>query len=48
MCAFGASASDTTVHYVNIMSQGDSLDFGDLFTGTYEFSGLSNGHGGLG
>ena len=46
--AFGASASDTTVHYVNIMSQGDSLDFGDLFTGTYEFSGLSNGHGGLG
>ena len=48
ICALGSGSSDTTVHYVQIMSTGNSVDFGDLNQGTYEASGLSNGHGGLG
>ena len=44
----GSGSSDTTVEYVQIMSTGDAVDFGDLNQGTYEIGGNSNGHGGLG
>ena len=33
ICNLGASSSDTAVDYVQIMSTGDALDFGDLHTG---------------
>ena len=36
------------IQYVQITSLGDAVDFGDLVNGgNFEFSGLSNGHGGL-
>ena len=44
----GANSSDTNVEYVQIMSTGNAVDYGDLNQGTYEFGGNSNGHGGLG
>ena len=48
VCAMGASSSDTNVQYVQIMTTGNGIDFGDLNDGTYEIGGNSNGHGGLG
>ena len=37
-----------TVDYVQIMSTGDAVDFGDLSSNTASPAGCSNGHGGLG
>ena len=48
VCALGASSSETTVEFVQIMTTGNAYDFGDLNQGAYEFGGNSNGHGGLG
>ena len=37
-----------TVDYVQIMSIGDAVDFGNLSNATSSAGGCSNGHGGLG
>ena len=37
-----------TVDYVQIMSTGNAVDFGDLTVPSYSGSACSNGHGGLG
>ena len=37
-----------TVDYVQIMSTGNAVDFGDLTVPTYSGAACSNGHGGLG
>ena len=37
-----------SIKYVQIMSQGNSIDFGDLLAGRITAAGISNGHGGLG
>ena len=37
----------TTVEYVQIMTTGDALDFGDLNDTSSESGPASNGHGGL-
>jgi len=37
-----------TMEYVQIMTQGNTIDFGDLNFSGYYVSGMSNGHGGLG
>ena len=45
--AGGGTPNVNTINYVQIMSLGDAIDFGDL-TGTRRLSmGISNGHGGL-
>ena len=36
------------MQYVQIMSTGDAVDFGDLTVAMYSLGGCSNGHGGLG
>ena len=36
-----------TIEYVQIMSAGNSIDFGDLTGAKSEASGCSNSHGGL-
>ena len=38
----------TYMSYVQIMTTGNAIDFGDLTAGTSSISGGSNGHGGLG
>ena len=47
VCAKGSGSSDTVVEYVQIMTTGNAIDYGDLNQGTYEIGGNSNGHGGL-
>ena len=42
------SAVENGIEYVQIMSQGNSIDFGDLTQSVYNCQGISNGHGGLG
>ena len=37
-----------TMEYVQIMTTGNTIDFGDLSITGYYISGMSNGHGGLG
>ena len=37
----------TKMDYVNISTEGNGVDFGDLTAGAAEHSGCSNGHGGL-
>ena len=46
---WGGSDSDAidTIEYVQIMSTGDAVDFGNLLSGRRQSSGSSNGHGGL-
>ena len=48
----GAGVPSYTMHntmeYVQIMTQGNTVDFGDLSFSGYYVSGMSNGHGGLG
>jgi hypothetical protein len=47
--AGGYSPSKTDViSYVQIMSTGNAVDFGNLLAGNQYCTGLSNGHGGLG
>ena len=44
----GANPGDSNIiDYVQIMSTGNAIDFGDLTTGCSEAKGCSNGHGGL-
>ena len=46
---FAPAAGMTNVmEYVQIMTTGDTVDFGDLSRTGYYVSGMSNGHGGLG
>jgi hypothetical protein len=40
--------SQDTMQYVEIMSTGNAVDFGDLITKRYSPAAASNGHGGLG
>ena len=42
------SGNTNVIQYVQIMTQGDAVDFGDLTAAQGEASGCSNGHGGLG
>ena len=48
----GAGVPSYTMHntmeYVQIMTTGNTVDFGDLSFSGYYISGMSNGHGGLG
>jgi len=37
-----------SIKYVQIMSTGNTIDFGDLLAGRITAAGISNGHGGLG
>ena len=47
--AGGYSPSKTDViSYIQIMSTGNAIDFGNLLAGNQYCTGLSNGHGGLG
>ena len=39
---------NNTLEYVQIMTTGNMIDFGDLSITGYYISGMSNGHGGLG
>ena len=39
--------SSNTIDYVQIMTTGNSVDFGDLTESIAENAGGSNGHGGL-
>jgi len=43
-----APSNTDRIEYVQIMSLGDTIDFGDLISSRQRFPGLSNGHGGLG
>ena len=43
---FGGSSSNV-IEYQEIMSTGDTIDFGDLTQSISETGGFSNGHGGL-
>ena len=36
-----------TIDYVQIMTTGNAVDFGDLTDGSDSIGGCSNGHGGL-
>ena len=42
----GPAASD--IEFVQIMTTGNAVDFGDLLASRRRVSGCSNGHGGLG
>ena len=42
------ATQQNTVDYVQIMSTGNAVDFGDLSNATSSAGGCSNGHGGLG
>ena len=42
------NAMENSIEYVQIMSEGNSVDAGDLTQSVYNCQGLSNGHGGLG
>ena len=46
---WGASDDDATdtIEYVQIMSTGNAIDFGNLLESRRQVSGSSNGHGGL-
>ena len=41
------NAALNTIDYITILTTGNAVDFGDLYTPTFSHSGLSNGHGGL-
>ena len=43
----GHPGTVNTISYINIATQGDGVDFGDLAQGTYAYNGMSTGHGGL-
>ena len=45
----GASPAPLTnsMSFVEILTTGNGLDFGDLTDGRQNFAGFSNGHGGL-
>ena len=39
--------TDVTIDYVQIMTTGNAIDFGDLLAANQYCAGASNGHGGL-
>ena len=41
------SSNENCIQFITIASTGNSLDFGDLTEVKFQFSGASNGHGGL-
>ena len=41
------NAALNTIDYITILTTGNAVDFGALYTPTFSHSGLSNGHGGL-
>ena len=43
----GTYNTSNVIDYVNIATQGDAVDFGDLVQASNEQAGCSNGHGGL-
>ena len=43
-----AGIVNITIEYIEIMSQGNAVDFGDLTDGGHNADGTSNAHGGLG
>jgi hypothetical protein len=43
-----AGTSTNEIQYVQIMSLGDAVDFGNLSSGRSSVGACSNGHGGLG
>jgi len=45
---FGGGSTVVTMDYVQIMTEGDAIDFGDLTQSRGRLDGCSNGHGGLG
>jgi len=47
MAGGNPSGQTNVIEYVNILTQGDSVDFGDLTQVRYSPSGFSNAHGGL-
>jgi hypothetical protein len=42
-----APAASNTIGYVEIMTQGDAVDFGDLTVARWYANTCSNAHGGL-
>ena len=36
------------IQYIQLMNEGNSIDFGDLLAAKHAMAALSNGHGGLG
>ena len=44
---FSGTSAQTTIDYVNIQTEGDAVDFGDLTTDKYYGANSSNAHGGL-
>ena len=47
-CGGITPSSSNVMQYVEIMTKGDSLDFGDLTIARGHGDGCSNAHGGLG
>ena len=45
---YNAPASTDIIDYVQIMTTGDAIDFGDLTRALNKGASASNGHGGLG
>ena len=48
VCYGGNGGGDNIIEFVNIMTQGNAVDFGDTVSPSkYGGAGFSNGHGGL-
>ena len=44
---FKDSGDENAIQYINIQTTGNAIDFGDLTENKFQFTGASNGHGGL-
>ena len=44
---FKDSGDENAIQYVTIPTTGNAIDFGNLTESKFQFSGSSNGHGGL-
>ena len=44
----GGNGNTNVIDYINIATQGDAVDYGDLSEQKGEGAGCSNAHGGLG
>ena len=44
---YNGSSYVNSIEYVEIMTEGNSVDFGDLQSAKGQAAGCSNGHGGL-
>ena len=45
--ALFTASNNNTIQYITIMTTGNSTDFGDMTNTKFQYSGCSNGHGGL-